>query len=73
MSSKSHIPVVEVSPEIRRMTGEPGPTYRQLWDAVVSGRIEAERDARGRSWVVRRENLPAILAAFGLTTASVAA
>jgi len=73
MSASQNIPLVELSPELRRLVerDQRVPIYRQLYDAVVNGRIPAERD--GRSWTVRRENLPLVLEAFGLTAAANAA
>lgn len=75
MSGKPNIPLVELPHELRRLTDRPErvPTYRQSWDAAVNGRIPAERKANGKGWEVRRENLPAVMAAFGLTADSIAA
>jgi hypothetical protein len=58
------IPITELSSEIRKITGQPGPGYRKLHFLACDGVIPAAKS--GRQWVVNRKDLGAVIAALGL-------
>jgi hypothetical protein len=59
------VPLPLVSRELMAITGQPGPSYRQVYVAVLGCRFPAEWE-RGR-WRVRREHLPLVAEALGVT------
>jgi hypothetical protein len=57
-------PLTQLPLELRRRRlVEPPPTYRELYQAILDGRIPAEQGSNGR-WYWRNSNLPEIAAAF---------
>lgn len=65
MTNPSRIKLPLVSRKISDRTGLPGPSYRQLYTAVLNGTVPAELGPNGR-WTVAEDDLDAIAAAFGL-------
>jgi hypothetical protein len=57
------IPLPALPRAVAAMTGQPAPSYHQLYLAAVAGRFPAEQ-VRGR-WRVQRADLPAIARALG--------
>ncbi len=63
------IPLTLLAGEIAKLTGGAAPSYRRLYLRVLDGKLPgAEQDEIGR-WHVRRSDLPAVVAAFGLEPA----
>ena len=60
------LPLTEVPRAIKMMTGGKTVKYSTLYRHIIDGDLDAVKTASGQ-WVVRREDLPRILAAFGLT------
>lgn len=66
MNPKQLIPLTRLAGEIAKLTGSTPPTYRRAYLRALDGALPgAEQDAAGR-WHVRRADLPAVAAAFGL-------
>jgi hypothetical protein len=54
--------------ELAEFTGSAPPSYRRIYGLVLDGRVPAEQ-ANGR-WSVKREHLPMIAEALGMTAAT---
>jgi hypothetical protein len=50
--------------ELREMSDDPPPRYRDLYQAVLDGRVPA-RSVRGR-WTIDRPDLPVVAREFGM-------
>ncbi len=65
MQNDELVPLTSVARELFDLTGRQPPTYRELWQAVVDGRLQAER-VNGRHFL-RRKNLPNAARSLGMT------
>lgn len=62
----TRLPLTRLPSELSRLSpGRPVPSYRQLYNQVLSARIPAEQDANGR-WSVDEAQVLAIAVQLGL-------
>lgn len=59
------IPLALLPSEFAKRTGQQPPSYRRFYNAVLDGRLPAERGANGR-WSVP-DDIPMIAEAMGVT------
>jgi hypothetical protein len=65
--SRATIDPITVLAELNRRYGR-SPTYQQLWQAAVAGRVPARRV--GRYWQYRLADVPVIARTMGLISSS---
>lgn len=61
------IPITEISGELRRLTGEPGPGWRSLVTGAADGRLSPPIEKRGGRWGATRRQIPEVAEALGLS------
>lgn len=67
LPSDAWIPITDISPALRDLTGREGPGYRRLATMAADGKIVPPMEKQGgRFWGCYRSNLPALAAALGL-------
>lgn len=64
---RATIDLIAVLAELNKRYGR-SPTYQQLWQAAVAGRVPARRV--GRYWQFRLADVPAVALAMGLISSS---
>ena len=62
------VPLPALASELRRAGWPEVPSYREFYEAVLDGRIPAERSPKGR-WTVAARDLPRVAQALGIGAA----